>query len=130
VYNGSVLDHLGLQSSDVDAAVRGYLALLAPLGVREVLRFPTPGGPVVGLAGPDGVPHFWLSPAAGPLAHEAHVAFAAPDRAAVDAVHDAAQAAGLEVLHAPREWPEYHPGYYGVFVRDLDGNNVEAVHHG
>jgi hypothetical protein len=39
-------------------------------------------------------------------------------------------AAGAEILHAPREWPEYHPGYYGVFLRDLDGHNVEAVHHG
>ena len=38
--------------------------------------------------------------------------------------------AGVEVLHAPREWPEYHPGYYGVFLRDPDGHNVEAVHHG
>ncbi|HEU0127283.1 MAG TPA: hypothetical protein VFQ48_01550, partial [Pseudonocardiaceae bacterium] len=46
------------------------------------------------------------------------------------AVHDAAVAAGAEILHAPREWPEYHPGYYGVFLRDLDGHNVEAVHHG
>lgn len=50
--------------------------------------------------------------------------------ASVDAVHEAALAAGTEVLHAPREWPEYHPGYYGVFLRDLDGHNVEAVHHG
>jgi catechol 2,3-dioxygenase-like lactoylglutathione lyase family enzyme len=48
----------------------------------------------------------------------------------VDAVHEAAVAAGVEVLHAPREWPEYHPGYYGVFLRDPDGHNVEAVHHG
>ena len=47
----------------------------------------------------------------------------------VDAVHDAAVAAGVEVLHAPRLWPEYHPGYYAVFLRDLDGHNVEAVHH-
>ena len=39
-------------------------------------------------------------------------------------------AAGAEVLHAPREFPEYHPGYYGVFLRDPDGHNVEAVHHG
>ena len=38
--------------------------------------------------------------------------------------------AGVEVLHAPREWPEYHPGYYAVFLRDPDGHNVEAVHHG
>ena len=48
----------------------------------------------------------------------------------MDAVHEAAVAAGTEVLHAPREFPEYHPGYYGVFLRDLDGHNVEAVHHG
>ena len=42
----------------------------------------------------------------------------------------AARQAGAEILHEPREWPEYHPGYYGVFFRDLDGNNLEAVHHG
>ena len=54
----------------------------------------------------------------------------APDRAAVDAVHAAAVGEGIEVLHAPREFPEYHPGYYGVFLRDPDGHNVEAVHHG
>ena len=59
----------------------------------------------------------------------AHIAFAAPDRAAVRAFFDAAVAAGAEVLHEPREWPEYHPGYYGAFVRDPDGNNVEAVCH-
>ncbi len=58
------------------------------------------------------------------------MAFPAPDRAAVDAVHEAAVAGGVEVLHAPREWPEYHPGYYAVFLRDPDGHNVEAVHHG
>ena len=58
------------------------------------------------------------------------MAFQAGDRAAVDAVHSAALARGAEVLHAPREWPEYHPGYYAVFLRDLDGHNVEAVCHG
>jgi len=121
-----VIDHLGLQASDVDAAAAAYLRLLAPLGVHEAMRFP---GPVVGMAGPDGIPHFWLSPG-GPSTHEAHVAFTAPDRAAVDAVHAAALDAGLEILHAPREFPEYHVGYYAVFLRDPDGHNVEAVHHG
>ena len=82
------------------------------------------------LAGSDGVPAFWLSPPTGKETRELHVAFRAPDRAAVDAVHQAAAAAGVEVLHAPREWPEYHPGYYAVFLRDPDGHNVEAVHHG
>jgi len=57
------------------------------------------------------------------------LAFRAPSREAVVAFRDAAVALGMEVLHEPREWPEYHPGYYGAFVRDPDGNNVEAVHH-
>ena len=60
---------------------------------------------------------------------EVHVAFQAPDRARVRAFFDAAVAAGAEVLHEPRLWPEYHPSYYGAFVRDPDGNNVEAVCH-
>ena len=124
-----MLDHLGIQSADVDAAAAFYLTVFEPIGLREIMRFDTPGGPVVGM-GADGKPSFWLSPGTGAETREIHVAFAAPDRAAVDAVHDAAVAAGVEVLHAPREWPEYHPGYYGVFLRDLDGHNVEAVHHG
>ena len=60
---------------------------------------------------------------------ETHVAFTAVDRGSVDRVHAAALDAGAEILHAPRVWPEYHPTYYGVFLRDLDGNNVEAVSH-
>ena len=56
-----------------------------------------------------------------------HLALTAPSDDAVDAVYNAALDAGAELLHAPRLWPEYHAGYYGVFLRDLDGNNVEAV---
>ena len=55
---------------------------------------------------------------------------AAPTREAVDEVFAAVRESGAEVLHEARYWPEYHPGYYGVFFRDPDGNNVEAVHHG
>ncbi len=116
--------------ADVEASLAFYLRTFAPVGMREVMRFPHGDAFVVGLCGPDGIPDFWLSPATGPEARELHVAFRAADRNAVDAVHDAAVMAGAEVLHAPREWPEYHPGYYGVFLRDLDGHNVEAVHHG
>jgi catechol 2,3-dioxygenase-like lactoylglutathione lyase family enzyme len=123
-----VLDHIGVQVSDVAAAAAFYLRVFAPLGIREAMRFPTERGLVVGFCGLDGAPHFWLSPSAGGPGRELHVAFAAPSREAVDDVHRAAVAAGAEVLHAPRVWPEYHPGYYAVFVRDLDGNNVEAVH--
>jgi predicted lactoylglutathione lyase len=50
-------------------------------------------------------------------------------RSAVDRFFAEATSIGAEVLHAPRVWPEYHPGYYGAFVRDPDGNNVEAVCH-
>lgn len=125
-----MLDHLALQVADVDAAARFYLRVFAPLGIREAMRYPRDGGVVVGLSGPDGFPKFWLGPASTGPGREVHVAFTAPDRAAVDLVHGAAVAVGAEILHAPREWPEYHRTYYGVFVRDLDGNNVEAVHHG
>jgi catechol 2,3-dioxygenase-like lactoylglutathione lyase family enzyme len=125
-----MLDHLGVQAADVDAALDFYLRAFAPLGIREIMRHPLPNGFAVGLGGPDGFPHFWLSTGTGAESRELHVAFIAPDRAAVDAVHDAAVAMGAEVLHAPREFPEYHPTYYGVFLRDLDGHNVEAVHHG
>ena len=125
-----MMDHIGVQVGDVETSLSFYLRVFGPIGMHEVLRFPTDGAFVVGLAGPRGVPDFWLSPAAGPEARELHLAFVASDRPAVDAVHDAAVAAGVEVLHAPREWPEYHPGYYAVFLRDPDGHNVEAVHHG
>ncbi len=125
-----MLDHLALQVGDVDVAVRFYLRVFAPLGVQEAMRFPRDGGLVVGLSGPDGFPHLWLGSTEAGSGREVHVAFTAADRAAVDRVHEEAVAAGAEVLHAPREWPEYHRTYYAVFVRDPDGNNVEAVHHG
>ncbi|ABW14795.1 Glyoxalase/bleomycin resistance protein/dioxygenase [Parafrankia sp. EAN1pec] len=125
-----MFDHVGVQVGDVEASLALYLAVFAPLGMREAMRIPLEGSAVVGLAGPDGVPAFWLSPAAGAEARELHLAFHAADRQVVDAVHEAALGAGVEVLHGPREWPEYHPGYYAVFLRDLDGHNIEAVHHG
>jgi catechol 2,3-dioxygenase-like lactoylglutathione lyase family enzyme len=125
-----MIDHLGLQVANVEAAAAFYLRTFAAIGMQEIVRFPVGDSHYVGMGGPDGKPSFWLGPANGPETRELHLAFVAPDRAAVDAVHAAAVDAGVEVLHAPREWPEYHPGYYGVFLRDLDGHNVEAVHHG
>jgi len=74
----------------------------------------------VGFAGPDGVPDFWITPAFADERRALHLALRAPDRSAVNAVHRPAVEAGLEVLHAPREWPQYHPGYYAVFLRDPD----------
>ncbi len=125
-----MIDHIGVQVADVEASLAFYLRTFAPIGMREMMRFPLGDAFVVGLSGPDGIPDFWLSPAIGAETRVLHLAFCATDRDAVDAVHDAAVTAGAEILHAPREWPEYHPGYYGVFLRDLDGHNVEAVYHG
>ncbi|RCW38824.1 putative lactoylglutathione lyase [Halopolyspora algeriensis] len=125
-----MMDHIGIQVADVQASLDFYLRAFAPLGIGEAMRFPDGDTFVVGLSGPDDIPVFWLSRAAAVETRELHLAFRAPDRQTVDAVHNAAREAGIEVLHAPREWPEYHPGYYAVFLRDLDGHNVEAVHYG
>ncbi|MEI8406118.1 MULTISPECIES: VOC family protein [unclassified Kribbella] len=121
-----MFDHLSLQCDDLEASRRFYERLLAPLGISVTMEF----GDVLGLSGPDGVPKFWLGKTTtGGAQREIHVAFSAPDRATVDTVHAAARELEAEVLHEPREWPEYHPGYYAVFVRDPDGNNIEAVTH-
>lgn len=124
-----MIDHLGLQVADVAASAAFYLRVFGPIGLREAVRFPRGDTFVVGFSLADGKPDFWLGPGGGSETRELHIAFTAEDRAAVDAVYKEAVAAGAEVLHAPREWPEYHAGYYGVFFRDLDGHNVEAVTH-
>ena len=124
-----VIDHLALQVADVDAAAAFYVRVFAPAGVREAMRFDGPEGAVVGLSGPDGMPQLWLGGLADDGHRPVHLALTAPSREAVDEVFALARDAGAEILHEPRIWPEYHPGYYGVFFRDPDGNNVETVHH-
>jgi catechol 2,3-dioxygenase-like lactoylglutathione lyase family enzyme len=124
-----VLDHLALQVADVDTAVAFYSRVFAAAGVSEAMRFDNPHGPTVGLAGPDGMPRLWLGPLVDPGVRPVHLALAAPSDEAVDQVYEAAKGTGTEILHEPRVWPEYHAGYYAVFFRDPDGNNVEAVHH-
>jgi len=120
-----MLDHVSIQCADVAASAAFYDAVLAPLGGHRLMEF----GPVIGYGVPP-MPDFWLGPQqTGEGFRENHIAFAAADRSAVDAFFRCAVDAGAEVLHEPREWPEYHPGYYGAFVRDPDGNNVEAVCH-
>lgn len=121
----SVLDHLSIQCADVSASAAFYDAVLAPLGGSRVLDF----GEIVGFGIPP-MPDFWIGPrSTGEGFRETHIAFQAPDRAAVRAFFDAAVSAGAGALHEPRVFPEYHPNYYGAFVRDPDGNNVEAVCH-
>lgn len=124
-----MLDHLALQCADPDRAAGFYTRVFAALGVREAMRVDRPEGAVVGLGGPDGFPHLWLGPRVDPGHRPVHLALTADSRDAVHRVHEAAVADGAEILHEPRLWPEYHPGYYAVFLRDPDGNNVEAVHH-
>ena len=120
-----MLDHLSIQCADVNASAAFYDAVLAPLSGARLMEF----GDVVGY-GVAPKPDFWLGPrTSGDGFRESHIAFSAPDRSAVQAFHRAAVEAGAEVLHEPRVWPEYHADYYGAFVRDPDGNNVEAVCH-
>jgi catechol 2,3-dioxygenase-like lactoylglutathione lyase family enzyme len=122
---GRVLDHVSMQCTDLAASAVFYDAVLAPLGGQRVLDF----GEAIGY----GLPlraKFWISvQATGDGFRESHVAFAAPSREAVRAFFAAAVAVGAEILHEPRVWPDYHETYYGAFVRDPDGNNIEAVCH-
>jgi catechol 2,3-dioxygenase-like lactoylglutathione lyase family enzyme len=119
-----MLDHLSIQCRDLAASASFYDTVLATIGGKRIFDF----GEAIGY-GTD-FPDFWLGRhATGEGFRESHIAFRAPDRAAVRAFFDAAVGAGAEVLHEPRVWPEYHETYYGAFVRDPDGNNVEAVCH-
>lgn len=123
--DGWMLDHLSIQCADVAASAAFYDSALGPLGGERVMDF----GEVIGYGVPPR-PDFWLGPqTSGEGFRESHIAFTAPDRDSVRAFFESAVNAGAEVLHEPRVWPEYHPDYYGAFVRDPDGNNVEAVCH-
>ena len=120
-----MLDHLSIQCADIAASAAFYDAVLAPLGGQRVMDF----GAAIGYGVPPQL-DFWIGrQATGEGFRESHIAFSAPSRAAVRAFFDTAVEQRAEVLHEPRLWPEYHATYYGAFVRDPDGNNVEAVCH-
>ncbi len=120
-----MLDHLSIQCADVMASATFYDAVLAPLGAGRAMSF----GHVIGY-GVGEKPEFWIgSRETGEGFRESHIAFVAPSRSAVREFFEAAVHQGAYVLNEPRLWPEYHPNYYGAFVRDPDGNNVEAVCH-
>ncbi len=125
-----MIDHLGLPVSDFARSRAFYEAALAPLGyavLMEVTAEETGSHAHAGF-GRDGKPDFWIS-SGGPLSGRVHVAFAASDRATVDAFHAAALAAGGTDNGAPGLRPHYHPNYWGAFVLDPDGHNIEAVCH-
>lgn len=119
-----MIDHLRIRISNRESSRRFYEKALAPLGYEVLMEFED--GQVVGM-GIGRKPDLWLS--SGEPSSPIHFAFSAPDRATVDAFHAAALAAGGRDNGAPGLRPEYHAGYYGAFVLDPDGNNVEAVFH-
>ena len=127
-----VLDHIGINVTDYARSKAFYDAALAPLGITAVMEY----GKACGY-GRDGKPDFWMGQGATRFQTEEHlrsitpihVAFVARSRAEVDAFHAAALAAGGKDNGAPGLRPEYHASYYGAFVTDLDGHNVEAVIH-
>ena len=124
-YDGSVageIDHLWLRTRDVVAARRFYLAIAPVVGLR--LAYDSPGN----VRFSDGTSSVSFVSGGQPT-ERVHVAFGVPDRATVDAFHAAALSAGFADNGAPGERPEYHPGYYGAFVLDPDGHNIEAVFH-
>ena len=125
-----MIDHLGIDVADFEASKAFYDKAMAPLGAALLYMVPLEytGGAKVGGYGRDR-PVFWLQAGTDePRTHQ-HVAFTARSRAEVDASHVAALAAGGKDNGGPGLRPHYHANYYGAFVFDPDGNNVEAVCH-
>jgi catechol 2,3-dioxygenase-like lactoylglutathione lyase family enzyme len=126
-----MIDHVGFPVSDYARAKAFYTEALAPLGyvlVMEVTAEHTEhGAPAAGF-GINGKPDFWIGGEGG-LQKPMHVAIVSMDRAGVDAFYEAAIAAGGRDNGAPGLRPHYHPNYYGAFVLDPDGHNIEAVCH-
>ncbi len=118
-----MLEHVSIQCADLAASAAFYDTVLAPLGGERIMDV----GTAIGYGVPP-QPDFWISRlVTGEGFRESHIAFAASNRAAVRAFFGAAVACGADTLHEPQLWPQYQPTYYGAFVRDPDGNNVEAV---
>jgi catechol 2,3-dioxygenase-like lactoylglutathione lyase family enzyme len=121
--NGMILDHIGLAVRDFAKSSTFFRRSLAPLGIQTVLE-----GEGWAMLGKEGRPEFWIGVHGippGPI----HIAFAAENREQVRAFHRAALAAGGRDNGAPGIRAKYHPDYYGAFVFDPDGHNIEAVCH-
>jgi catechol 2,3-dioxygenase-like lactoylglutathione lyase family enzyme len=118
-----VLDHVGIRVSDFEQSKRFFAEALSPLGYELLME------PSISAAGfgRRGKPDFWIGQ--GDPGQPVHIAFAASDRASVDAFHEEALAAGGRNNGGPGLRPEYHQSYYAAFVFDPDGNNIEAVCH-
>ena len=126
-----MIDHTGFNVSDPQKSRRFYEGALAPLGYAQLLEVPKEftGGRVVVGYGVAPKPDFWLAEGK-PNEPRLHIAFTAKSREEVDAFYQAALAAGGRDNGPPGPRPQYHAGYYGAFVLDPDGHNIEAVFHG
>jgi len=122
-----MIDHTGLTVSDFARSREFYAKALAPLGYKVMMEFSEGGEEAAGF----GVtkPDFWMAQGT-PSEPRLHIAFAASNRAMVDAFYSAAMAAGGRDNGPPGIRAHYHPNYYGAFVLDPDGHNIEAVCHG
>ena len=125
-----MLDHVSIAVADLGRSTAFYAAALKPLGLGVVMQVTAEetGGDAHAGFGESGKPFFWIGAGAKPKGGT-HVAFAAQTRAEVDAFYRAALAAGGQDNGAPGVRPHYHANYYGAFVLDPDGNNIEAVCH-
>lgn len=117
-----MFDHLGIHVVNLEASVRFYTAILAPLGFELCSRDESSAG-----LGPKGAPSLWLYSSAPTTHLGTHIAFAATERKAVDAFHSKGLAAGGKENGPPGVRADYSPNYYAAFLIDPDGNNVEAV---
>jgi len=124
-----MIDHIGFPVADYARSKAFYLKALAPLGYALVMEVQQDvnDSPAAGF-GANGKPDFWIG-GEGALNRSVHIAVVARDRPSVDAFYRAALAAGGKDNGAPGLRPRYHPNYYGAFVLDPDGHNVEAVCH-
>lgn len=124
-----MIDHIGFPVSDYERAKAFYIKALAPLGYSLIMEVAQDqnDAPAAGF-GINGKPDFWIGGEGG-LNKPVHIAITTNDRAAVDAFYKAALAAGARDNGAPGLRPHYHPNYYGAFVLDHDGHNIEAVCH-
>ena len=124
-----MIDHVGFPVSDYARAKAFYEKALAPLGYTLIMEVQQneQDAKAAGF-GANGKPDFWIGGEGG-LNRAMHIAIAARDRAAVDAFYRAAMAAGARDNGAPGLRPHYHANYYGAFVLDPDGHNIEAVCH-
>ncbi len=120
-----MLAHVSIQCTNFEDSAAFYDAVLAPLGGERIIE--EEGSGAVGYGFPP-VATFWIGEQqTGGGFRETHIAFSARDRAAVHGFFEAASAIGAEILYAPKTWPQYDSAYYAAFVRDPDGNNIEAV---